>query len=165
MTRVQRLARLLILTLLGVLLFASKFVLQHLPNLELVSLLLMVYTRKFGVWTFIPVYIFVGLEIAVYGINIWNVMYLYVWAILVLLCLPLRRVEKGWPFALLSGAFGLLFGVLCSIPYFFSFGAEFALSWIISGLPFDAVHGGGNFLLALLLYTPLSKALDRAVKN
>ena len=154
MTRVQRLARLLILTLLGVLLFASKFVLQHLPNIELVSLLLMVYTRKFGVWTLIPVYIFVGLEIAVYGINIWNVMYL-----------PLRRVEKGWPFALLSGAFGLLFGALCSIPYFFSFGAEFALSWIISGLPFDAVHGGGNFLLALLLYTPLSKALDRAVKN
>ena len=165
MTRVQRLTRLLILTLLGTLLFASKFVLQHLPNIEIVSLLLLVYTRKFGAWTFIPVYIFVGLEIAIYGINIWNIMYLYVWSILVLVCLPLKKFKASWLFALISGAFGLLFGVLCSIPYFFGMGPEFALSWIISGLPFDAVHGGGNFLLTLLLYTPLSAALDRAVKN
>lgn len=161
MSKVNRLARLIVLVLLGVLLFVSKWILTALPNVELVSLLLMVFTYKFGARALIPTYIFAGLEIFIYGINIWNVMYLYVWAVLVLVCLPLRRIRKGWLFAMVSGLFGLLFGALCSIPYFFVMGAEFAISWVISGFTFDLVHAGGNFLIAFLLYMPLTSALDR----
>lgn len=161
MDRTNKLAQLLVLVMLGVILFISKWILQLLPNIELVSLLLMVYTYKFGIKALIPTYIFVALEILIYGINIWNVMYLYVWAVLVFVCLPLRKIRKGWLFAIIGGLFGLCFGALCSIPYFFTLGAEFALSWVVSGFWFDLIHAGGNFLTALLLYMPLTKALDR----
>lgn len=163
MIRKNKLAELLVLTLFGVLLSTAKFLLSTLPNIELVSLLLAVYTYKFRLKALIPAYIFVGIDIMIYGINIWNVMYLYVWAIVVFACLPLKKVRRGWVFAIVLGLFGLLFGTLCSIPYFFVMGAEFAFSWIASGIVFDCIHGVGNFLTAFLLYVPLTKALDKII--
>ena len=35
-----------------------------------------------------------------------------------------------------------------------------AFAWIVSGLPFDAAHGVGNFVLMLVLYYPLHRALE-----
>ena len=61
----------------------------------------------------------------------------------------------GW--ALVSGVFGLLFGPLCALTHLVTGGAAFALSWWISGIPFDLAHCAGNFALALILFTPLRK--------
>lgn len=41
----------------------------------------------------------------------------------------------------------------------------FALSWWLSGLSYDAMHGVGNFALMLLLYRPLRTALRTAKKQ
>ncbi len=152
---------LLTLTMLGALLALGQWVMQGLPNIEPVSLLLMVYAYKFGYKTLISTYVFVGLELLLFGFNIWNIMYLYVWAILVLAVIPFRKIRKSWLFALLSGIFGISFGALCSVPYFFAMGPAFAFSWIVSGLTFDVMHGVGNFALALVLYIPLTKAMDK----
>lgn len=161
MSKTAKLAQLLALVMLGVVLNVSKLALQFLPNIEIVSLLIMVYTYKFGIKALIPTYIFAFIEIMLFGLNIWNVMYLYVWAILVFVCLPLRKIRKGWLFAIVGGLFGLCFGALCSIPYFFTLGVEFAISWVISGFTFDLLHAVGNFLSAIVLYIPLTKALER----
>jgi len=59
----------------------------------------------------------------------------------------------GW--AVLAGGFGLLFGVLCTPVYVLTGGPAFALSWWLSGIPFDLAHCGGNFVLALVLFRPL----------
>ncbi len=158
------LKELLALTMLGALLALGQWIMQGLPNIEPVSLLLMVYTYKFGWKALIPTYVFVGLELLLFGFNIWNIMYLYVWAILVLVCLPFRRFRRGWLFAVISGLFGMSFGILCSVPYFFAMGWEFALSWIASGFTFDTIHGISNFAIALVLYVPLTKAMDRIKK-
>ncbi len=166
MTRLERLRDLLVLVMLAPLLTALKMVLASLYNIELVSLMIMVITYKFGIKALIPVYIFSVTEVLIYGINIWNVMYLYVWVVLVLICLPFRKIRRGWFFALISGIFGLSFGALCSIPYYFipSFGPSFAISWTISGFfPADVLHCVGNTATALLLYIPLTKALDKVI--
>lgn len=166
MTRLERLRDLLVLVMLAPLLTALKMVLASLYNIELVSLMITVITYKFGIKALIPVYIFSVTEVLIYGINIWNVMYLYVWAVLVFVCLPFRKIRKGWFFALLSGLYGLSFGALCSISYYFipSLGPSFAISWFISGfIPADVLHAAGNFVSALLLYMPLTKALDRVI--
>ena len=158
MTRLERLRDLLVLVMLAPLLTALKMVLA--------SLMITVITYKFRIKALIPVYIFSVTEILIYGINIWNVMYLYVWAVLVFVCLPFRKIRKGWFFALLSGLYGLSFGALCSISYYFipSLGPSFAFSWFISGfIPADILHAAGNFVSALLLYMPLTKALDRVI--
>ena len=65
----------------------------------------------------------------------------------------------GW--ALLSGVFGLFFGLLCAPLYGFTGGWAFAVSWWISGIPYDLAHCAGNFLLALALFGPLRKLLNR----
>ncbi|MEG1181634.1 MAG: hypothetical protein RSD39_06360, partial [Oscillospiraceae bacterium] len=66
----------------------------------------------------------------------------------------------GWAF--ISGIFGLLFGALCSIPYFFILGINGAIAYFISGLLFDLAHCAGNFAVALLLYKPLHSVIERA---
>ncbi len=168
MTRLEKLKELLVLVMFAPLLTAVKMVLAAFYNIELVSLLLMVITYKFGVKALIPSFIFSVTEILIYGINIWNVMYLYVWMVLVLISLPFRKIRKGWVFALISGLFGLSFGALCSIPYYFipSFGPAYAIAWTVSGFfPADILHCVGNVGSALLLYIPLTKALDRVIPN
>jgi energy-coupling factor transport system substrate-specific component len=41
----------------------------------------------------------------------------------------------------------------------------FALAWWISGLPYDALHGAGNFVIMLLLYRPMRRALQLAKRQ
>ena len=155
------LKELVLLALFGAFIFALKVIMEILPNIEPVSLLLMVFTYRFRLKALIPAYIFVGLDLLLHGFNIWNIMYLYVWAILVFIVLPFKRIRKGWFFAILSGVYGMLFGTLCSIPFFIAFGHEFAFSWILSGLPFDLLHCFGNFVLAFWLYIPLTNVLEK----
>ena len=40
-------------------------------------------------------------------------------------------------------------------------GVRMMLAWIWSGLPFDLMHAGGNFLLMLVLYSPRRKAREK----
>ena len=155
------LKELIVLSLFGALMFALKMFMEILPNIEPVSLLLMVFTYRFGLKALIPTYIYVGLDVFLHGINIWNVMYLYVWAIIVFAVLPLRKIRKGLVFAIVSGLYGLSFGFLCSLTYIFGFGIEFAFTWFISGLPYDIIHCVGNFCFALFLYIPLPKVMDK----
>ena len=50
---------------------------------------------------------------------------------------------------------GGFFGALCAIPYLFAGGVGAALSWWISGIPFDIAHCLGNAVSVLVLYNPL----------
>ena len=100
-----------------------------------------------------------------YGFGLWWVMYLYVWYLLALLAWLLRRMDYAFFWAVLSGLYGLCFGGLCAAVYLFAKTPAFALSWWLSGLSYDALHGVGNFVLMLLLYRPLRRALQMAKKQ
>lgn len=147
--------------LLGALTFGAKVALSLLPNIEPVSLLVMVYAVVFGRKALYPIYLYVGLEILFYGIQLWSINYLYVWTLLAIGAWLLRKSENPLAWAVLAGGFGLLFGALCAPVYLFTGGWEFALSWWASGIPFDALHCAGNFAMALVLFNPLRKLLTR----
>lgn len=53
---------------------------------------------------------------------------------------------------------------LTAIPIFLISGFATGVAYIISGIPFDLLHAGGNFLLALLLLPTLRRLLDRLTK-
>jgi len=146
---------------LGGLIFAAKVVLAPLPNIEPVSLLVMLCAVTFGKKALYPIAVYVLLEFALYGFGLWSVSYLYVWFLLAGAAYALRSMESPLGWALLSGAFGLLFGALFAPVYLFTGGPAFALSWWISGIPFDLVHCAGNFALALALFKPLRGVLGR----
>lgn len=146
---------------MGGMLFAAKMAMANLPNIEPVSLLVMLYAVCFGWRGLYAVYLYVFLECFLWGAGLWSVCYLYVWLILFCLARLLRRMEAPSGWAALSGCFGLLFGALCAPVYWAAGGRAFAVSWWISGLPMDLLHGGGNFVVALVLFRPLRRWLSR----
>lgn len=147
--------------ILGGMTFMAKLAMSALPNIEPVSLLVMLFAVTFGRKALYPIYAYVLLEFALYGINLWSVNYLYIWLILALCAWLLRGMTSPLGWALLSGGFGLFFGLLCAPVYAFTGGPAFAVSWWINGIPYDLLHCGGNFAMALALFAPLRKLLDR----
>ena len=79
--------------------------------------------------------VYVLLEILVWGVNLWALSYLYVWALLFVAARLLWRMESSLSWGLLSGFFGLGFGALCAVPYWLTGGWAAAVSWWISGPP------------------------------
>lgn len=146
---------------LGGLTFAAKVAMAPLPNLEPVSLLVMLFAVTFGKKAMYPIAVYILLEGALYGFGLWWVNYLYVWPLLALCACALREMDVPLGWALLSGAFGLLFGALCAPVYLFTGGPAFALSWWVNGIPFDLLHCAGNFALALALFRPLRRVMGR----
>ena len=147
--------------ILGAMTFAMKVCMAALPNIEPVSLTLLVYAAVFGLKALYPTYVYVAMEVLYYGLGVWNLNYLYVWAILTVAAVFLRRMNQPLGWAMLSGAFGLLFGALCGIVDIFIGGFGYAAAKWVSGIPFDIAHCVGNFVLALLLFTPLRNLLDK----
>ena len=154
-----------VLGVLGAVLFVAKMAMALLPNIEPVSLLVMVYTLTLGWRALCPVYLYAALECAVWGISDWSVSYLYVWTLLAALTMLLRRMKSPVGWAVLSGAFGLCFGALCALVHLAVGGWAYALSWWVAGIPFDVLHCGGNFVLALVLMRPLRRLLERLVRG
>ncbi len=146
---------------LGALTFAGKFVMSGLPNIEPVSLMVMLFAVTFGWKALFPTYVYVALEVLVYGISVWNLYYLYVWGILAVLAILFRRMEDPLGWAILSAAFGLAFGALCGLTDIFLYGFQTAVGKWVSGIWFDITHCVGNFVMALLLFGPLRKLLKR----
>ena len=141
--------------MLAALTFALQVVMGPLPNIEPVSLLVMLFAVTFGWKCLYPVYIFVVMEVLYYGINVWNIYYLYVWTVLAVAAIWMRKAENPFVWAILSGTFGLLFGALCGIVDVFIGGFSYAAAKWASGIPFDVTHCVGNFVIALVLFKPL----------
>lgn len=147
--------------ILGALTFAAKYVMSFLPNIEPVSLMVMLFAVVFGKKWVYPVYLYVVMEVLFYGISLWNINYLYIWAVLAIGATFLREMKGSFGWALLSGTFGLLFGALCGIVDIFIGGFGYAVTKWISGIPFDIAHCLGNFAIALVLFKPLRQLMER----
>lgn len=144
---------------LGALTFGAKVAMSSLPNIEPVSLMVMLFAVVFGRQCLYPVYLYVLMEVMLYGINLWNINYLYVWTVLALAAMAMRRLHNPVWWALLSGAFGMAFGLLCTPVYMAIGGFDYGIRWWLSGIAFDIPHAIGNFVIALVLFAPLRKLL------
>ena len=56
-----------LMPILAAIIFVAKMAMAGIPNVEPVSLLIIAYTIVFGWKAIIPVYIYVGLEILIWG--------------------------------------------------------------------------------------------------
>ena len=152
---------LILFGILGAMTFAMKVVMAALPNIEPVSLCILVYGAVFGYKALYPTYTYVTMEILYFGLGTWNICYLYIWAILVLAAIFLREMQQPLGWALVSGVYGLLFGALCAIVDAFIGGPAYAVAKWASGIPFDIAHCAGNFVMALLLFKPLRNLIQK----
>lgn len=150
---------------LGGLTFALQVAMSGLPNIEPVSLLVMVFAVVFGKKCLYSVYVYVLLDILLFGIGIWNIYYLYIWAIPAFVAIAFRKNENPLLWAVISGAFGLLFGAFCAPVDIFIGGFGYAAGKWVSGIPFDLLHCAGNFVIALVLFVPLRKLLEKLYRR
>jgi energy-coupling factor transport system substrate-specific component len=146
---------------LGALTFAMKLAMAGLPNIEPVTLCLLVYGAVFGYKALYPAYVYVIMEILYFGLGTWNFCYFYVWAIPVVCGFTLRSMKGRLGWALVSAVFGLMFGALCGIVDAFIGGIGYAVTKWASGIPFDIAHCLGNFGIALVMFKPLRELLDK----
>lgn len=151
------------ITLFGILAavtFGAKVAMSYLPNIEPVTLFLLVFGAVFGWRAMFIAYAYVAAEILFYGLGLWNINYLYIWLIPVLLGWGLRKMKNPLLWALVSGVYGLLFGALCAPVDLCIGGIGYAVSKWISGIPFDLAHGIGNFVMAAVLFIPLRRMTE-----
>ena len=146
---------------LGAMTFGAKVAMSFLPNIEPVSLFVMVFAVVFGRKALYPIYLYVAMEILLYGIGTWNLMYVYVWTILAAAAWCMRKAESPLSWALLSGVFGLAFGALCAPVDFMLGDLGYVISKWVTGIPFDLAHCAGNFVMALVLFKPMRGLLEK----
>ena len=159
--------------MLSAILLVIQITIGFIPNIELVSLLIIIYTLVLKKKVLYIISIFIFLEGLFYGFGLWWINYLYIWFILAIITSIFRKETSPIIWALVSGFFGLSFGALCSVPYFFmglssggvEAGLNTALAYWISGIPFDLIHGISNFILALVLFKPLYKLINHFYKK
>lgn len=146
--------------LLGATLYVSQVGLSFLPNVELVSLLIVLYTLVFGKEAFLMIVVFNLFEGLQWGFGLWWISYLYTWPVLCLLVLGLKKVikEEFLVWSIISGLFGLIFGAFFAIAYL-PVDPSYALTYWITGLPWDVWHCCFNFILMLVLGKPLYRVL------
>ena len=69
-------------SMLTTVLLVAQVALSSIPNVEIVSLLVILYTLLLKKKTLYIIYIFAILEGLLYGFGLWWLMYLYVWTVL-----------------------------------------------------------------------------------
>jgi energy-coupling factor transport system substrate-specific component len=158
----------LILALLAGMLFLSQLTLALLPNVELVSLLIMSIACSFKLKDGILVIIlFTLLEGLYWGFADWVLGYLWIWSLLVLLVQWTRPFTqmKANRMAILGGLFGLAFGFLFALQHALLYGLSMGISYWIMGIGFDLLHGFANYTLILLLFEPINKILTHLIRK
>ena len=161
------------ITLIGVMVAVievCKVTMAALPNIELTTFWIIMFTLFLGRKSIFAVPVFILIEGTIWGFGLWWIMYLYIWPLLALLVWIFRKQESVWFWSILSSLFGLAFGALSAIPYFFigfssggfRGGLSGVFSYWIAGIPFDITHGMANFVLMLVVYKPVRHIMNKA---
>ena len=159
-----------VFAMLGALMYASKMIMEVAPNVHLLGVFTIAFTVVYRKKALYPIYTYVLLNGIFCGFATWWIPYLYLWAVLwgATMLLPERIPEKLRPlvYMLLCAAHGFLFGTLYAPAQALLYGLSFQkmVAWIISGLPWDFVHGVSNFFCGILI-VPIVKILTFLEKN
>ena len=81
----------------------SKLALAAVPNVELVTFWIIMFSLFFGPKVIYSILVFILIDVSIYGVNVWVIMYLYIWPTLALLVLLFKKKDSMLVFAILSG--------------------------------------------------------------
>ncbi len=155
--------------MLGALMYASKVIMDLLPNIHLIGTFIVAMTVVYRHKALYPLYIFVLLTGLLNGFATWWIPYLYIWTVLwgMTMLIPKKIPDKAKPivYSGVCALHGLLYGVLYAPAQALLFGLDFKgmLTWIAAGFPFDITHGISNFICGLLI-CPIISILSKAEK-
>ncbi len=146
-----------VFSMLGAIMFASKVLMDLLPNIHLIGTFIVAMTVVYRKKALYPLYIFILVTGLLGGFATWWIPYLYIWTLLwgAVMLLPKKLPEKAKPFiySAVCSLHGFLYGILYAPAQALLFGLDFKgmLTWIAAGLPFDITHGISNFVCGMLI--------------
>ncbi len=152
--------------MLGAVMFASKIIMEAIPNVHLLGMFIVAFTVVYRAKALYPIYTYVLLSGMFYGFSTWWIPYLYIWTVLwgITMLLPKKMPKVIAPIVYMAvcAGHGFLYGTLYAPAQALLFGLDFKgmLAWIIAGLPWDFVHGVSNFCAGTLI-VPLVVLLRR----
>ncbi len=155
--------------MLGAVTFASKMLMEILPNIHLLGTFIVAITVVYRKKALYPIYIYVLLNGIFAGFATWWIPYLYVWTVLwaAIMILPKKMPPKVAPivYAVVCSLHGFGFGILYAPAQAVIFGLNFKamLAWIAAGMSFDVIHGISNLCCGILI-VPLIKLLKNSEK-
>ena len=161
-----------VFAMLSAVMFASKVAMEGIPNVHLLGTFVVAFTLTYRKKALLPIYGYVFVNGIWEGFSPFGWLpELYLWLILwgVVMLLPKKMPKVMAPIVnmLVSCLHGLFFGVLYSPVYalFSGMGWDRVWLWILAGLPFDLLHGMGNFALGTLIIpiATLLKKLDKTI--
>lgn len=158
-----------VFSMLGALMYASKMLMSVLPNVHLIGVFIVSETLVYRKKALYPIYVFVLLEGLFGGFAMWWIPYLYIWTILWGMAMLIPRSLSGKKLIVISAVVcslhGFLFGTFYAPAQALMFGLNFKgmITWIIAGLPYDAIQGVSNLVCGLLI-VPITKVLNQSQK-
>lgn len=146
-----------VFSMLGVIMYASKVIMEVAPNVHLLSVFTVGFTVVYRKKALYPIYIYVLLNGMFCGFATWWIPYLYIWTVLwgVVMLLPKKMPKKVRyiVYMVVCSLHGFLFGTLYAPAQAILYGLDFQgmIAWIIAGLPWDCIHGVSNFFCGMLI--------------
>lgn len=156
--------------MLGAVMYASKLLMEILPNVHLIGVFTIALTVVYRKKALYPIYTYVILNGIFCGFAAWWIPYLYLWTVLwgVVMLLPQNLPKRICPLVYMTvcAAHGFLFGTLYAPAQAILYGMTFqkTVAWIAAGLPWDFIHGISNFFCGILI-VPIIFTLRLAEKN
>ncbi len=146
---------------------AGKLALNFIPNVEIVTLLFIVYTLSLGIRRSILISIvFVTTDIFIYGFSTWILVYYIIWPVLIITTnFFSKKFKSEYIYAAIAGILGLTFGIYFAIVESFFYGWAYGLTYWARGIPWDIIHGGSNYIITLTLFKPLTNILKSQMKR
>ncbi len=159
--------------MLGALMYASKVLMDVFPNIHFIAAIIVSMTVVYRKKALYPIYIFVMLTGLLNGFGTWWIPYLYIWTVLwaVVMLLPknMSRRKAVIVYSFVASLHGFAYGILYAPvqAILFNLNLEGAITWIMTGLPFDVIHGVSNFFCGLLIvpFAELLRQLNKTVKK
>ena len=160
--------------LIAALLTVGKMAFAAIPNVEVVTVLIIVYGATLGLpYALTATLIFCTVEMAIWPPHTWVVLYYIYWpALAIVSSLALRRsnVFKTTVFAVIIAVFGsFLFGLLSAcVDTLFCVGnlspedlRKYWVAYYLRGVYFDVVHMISNGIIVGVLFAPLTLLVRR----
>lgn len=155
---------------MSAMLTAFKFALSFVPNVEIVTVLILVYGSAAGIAYALPAALmFCAVETAIYGFGSWVLLYFVYWPLLAVASGLLLRGGRLWAAIAIGVAGSVLFGVLsaccdtlfCVTNLAPAYIGRYWVAYYLKGLYFDLAHVASSAVTAAVLYMPLVTVMKR----
>ncbi len=149
-----------VIGMLAAMTVAAQVALSFIPNVEIVTLLFIIYAINLSLGDAVSIIVvFTLIEGLIWGFSDWVIGYLWIWSLLVIIVTLLKPLIKlnqdGW--ALLAGCWGLAFGFFFALQWGLLHGISAGYAYWLKGVVFDLIHMVSNYIIVLLLFTPINK--------